>query len=725
LTASWVALACLLLSVVIGIYAARHPKAPGAAWLVVMAAGLAVWSVLYLPGIATPTKAGAVLSLLCGQIVGSAMLLFALIYGRRPEWTGPNLLVPLVVVPIMTVVLFWASPGAVGFQGDLTNTAVQAVGSQTTLHAAYLLLLGVGTFVLLMDAFRRSGGRRSLRSAAMLLAVGASLVLEILVLARASMPVPVDPLLTGLLICLTGLWFGLYGSGRLDPVPIPRRYVVDRMPDGWLMLDEANRIIDINAAAEDLLGVTRADVRGLQISAVLTDVPNLGNALDGNQDLEMRRRVRSQENWRYLSIRVLSLQDHRDRPLGKLVVCSDQTKQRLAEDARYRARDEMFVLLNTISSAASNFVELDDFLAEVTYQIIHPFHSQLVAIFLLDERGQQPQDQSLYLASHLGLPDEIVDSLTSLPFGSPVLDSLQLSRQPLAIDDIAGDDRTPDAMRQLNFAHLVISPLIPTAAEGGRIIGLICLARREDPAYSADELIRLGEVSEQIATLIDSTRRSKLAIALSERQNLIKDLHDSVSQKLYALVTMTEAAQASLEAGGRVDLNQILTRMGENARQAAREMRLFLYQLRPADIEKDGLIGAIHHRLSAVEGRASVKARLLADDGIVLSKDKEVALYYIAQEALNNIIRHAYAQTVLVTLKKEKQQIVLEVRDDGKGFDAAEAQSGGMGLQNIRERTMQINGRLRIVSKPGQGTRVIITVPVERAPRTAQRRLAS
>ena len=135
-------------------------------------------------------------------------------------------------------------------------------------------------------------------------------------------------------------------------------------------------------------------------------------------------------------------------------------------------------------------------------------------------------------------------------------------------------------------------------------------------------------------------------------------------------------------------------------------------------------IGAIHHRLSAVEGRASVKARLLADDGIVLSKDKEVALYYIAQEALNNIIRHAYAQSVLVTLKKAGEKVILEVRDDGSGFEVEQAEDGGMGLQNIRERTMQINGELQIESSPGQGTRVIVTVPVERLPRAAQRKAA-
>jgi len=91
----------------------------------------------------------------------------------------------------------------------------------------------------------------------------------------------------------------------------------------------------------------------------------------------------------------------------------------------------------------------------------------------------------------------------------------------------------------------------------------------------------LTAIAEQIANLIDSDRRRQLAIALSEREKLMRDLHDSVSQKLYGLVTLTEAAQAGLEAGSKVVPSQVLAKIGENARQAVKEMRLFLYQMKP------------------------------------------------------------------------------------------------------------------------------------------------
>jgi signal transduction histidine kinase len=118
----------------------------------------------------------------------------------------------------------------------------------------------------------------------------------------------------------------------------------------------------------------------------------------------------------------------------------------------------------------------------------------------------------------------------------------------------------------------------------------------------------------------------------------------------------------------------------------------------------------LHHRLAAVEGRADIKAKFLADENIELSKDKEFALYYIAQEALNNVLRHAYAKSVFVTLKQKGQNVTLEIVDDGRGFDPKKPDVGGLGLQNMKERTLQMDGQIKISSKPGNGTKITISV---------------
>jgi signal transduction histidine kinase len=249
------------------------------------------------------------------------------------------------------------------------------------------------------------------------------------------------------------------------------------------------------------------------------------------------------------------------------------------------------------------------------------------------------------------------------------------------------------------------------------------LGRKEKPSYSQDEIIRLTTLCDHIASLIDNDRRRKLSITLSERQRLMRDLHDSVSQKLYGLVTTTEGAQASMEAGNTIDPGEILNKIGENARQAVREMRLFLYQMQPIDLEKDSLITVLHHRLAAVEGRAEIKARLLADEDIALSKEKEIELYFIAMEALNNILRHAKAKTVMVRLKQGRKNVILEVVDDGKGFDQTNLDRAGLGLANMKERTRKINGKIMILSEPNRGTRILVftrkdkTIPANRSRR--------
>jgi signal transduction histidine kinase len=227
--------------------------------------------------------------------------------------------------------------------------------------------------------------------------------------------------------------------------------------------------------------------------------------------------------------------------------------------------------------------------------------------------------------------------------------------------------------------------------------------------YGQDEITRLTIVAEELASCIRSDRQRQMAIALEERQRLVHDLHDSITQKLYGLFLLTEAAQARLEGGSPVQPAE-MAKIGENARQALKEMRLFLFQMKPVDLEHTGLVAALHERLAAVEGRADIKARLLADEKIDLSLEKETMLYYIAQEALNNIMKHADAKSVTVYLKKRKTSVALEVVDDGHGFDPELIGRGGMGLKIMQERAAKLDGKLKIASVPGRGTTITVTI---------------
>ncbi len=660
-------------------------------------------------------------------IAASAQFIFILSYTHRKHWINRLSLILLGIMPVITQVLFWTTPWRsilFGSQVDLAANVVFSSGPWAKFNVLYIFSLSGTSVVLLFDTILRKPRSRFGPNEIILSCSVIALLIEILVFTGLTTFSRVELLPFAYTLAALGFSYGLFDqqSKEASPAEFNRDSVVEGMDEGWMVLDPQNIIVDINPAVERMIGMARDKVINQPIASVLGDLPNLGQTFNGNQDSEVKRSIKSEESWRYLNIRISTLSDRTHKQFGRLVIWRDITDRRLADDARQRARDEMFVLINAISSAASNTMNLEEFLLETIYHIIYPFRSQVVGIFLLDERTKKEEDPKLFLASHFGFPPDAINDLSSMLPTSPLFDWAYKNGQPLQIEEAREDLRVPMDLREMKLACLVIIPLITQAGEESKLIGFMSMARKEKPVYSQDEIARLITISDQIATLIDSDRRRKLAIALSERQRLMRDLHDSVSQKLYGLVTTTEASQAALEAGETLNPSEVLSRIGESARQAVKEMRLFLYQMQPIDVDKDGLISVLHHRLAAVEGRADIKARLLADEEITISKDKEIALYYIAQEALNNILRHARAKSISVTLKQGRKNVILEIRDDGCGFDSKKVDRAGLGLRNMKERTSQINGNLRIISKPDQGTTVIITVRKDPSVKPIKRR---
>ena len=139
--------------------------------------------------------------------------------------------------------------------------------------------------------------------------------------------------------------------------------------------------------------------------------------------------------------------------------------------------------------------------------------------------------------------------------------------------------------------------------------------------------------------------------------------------------------------------------------QPLKEFRLLIYNLRPPELEKAGLIGAIKQRLISVENRTGLKYALnVSGEMPALRPDAEENLYLIAQEALNNTMRHAHASQVTVDLQAEQGQFTMRIKDDGCGFVPDCVKPGCMGLANMSERASSLGGDLKITSTPGNGT---------------------
>ncbi|MDX1615117.1 MAG: sensor histidine kinase [Candidatus Promineifilaceae bacterium] len=223
----------------------------------------------------------------------------------------------------------------------------------------------------------------------------------------------------------------------------------------------------------------------------------------------------------------------------------------------------------------------------------------------------------------------------------------------------------------------------------------------------SEHLLReLQEANRQLQRYADQAE--KLAVA-NERNRLARDLHDSVAQTLYGLTLQSEAAARKLH-GGQVDaVQRDLAEMRDSAQQTLQETRLLIFELRPPILADAGLAGALQNRLEAVEGRSGLVVESDIRFAGRLPDKTETALYRIAQEALNNVVKHARATTVAVSLQANETILRLIITDDGLGFSpAAERLTGGLGLQGMGERAEQIGASLQIDSTLEQGTSVSV-----------------
>lgn len=150
------------------------------------------------------------------------------------------------------------------------------------------------------------------------------------------------------------------------------------------------------------------------------------------------------------------------------------------------------------------------------------------------------------------------------------------------------------------------------------------------------------------------------------------------------------------------------------AREAMYDMRLLVFELRPFMLETEGLVPVLRARLTAVEDRAGLKTEVLVDGERRLPMGIEEELYRIAQEGLNNVVKHAAAKQVRIHIQYDEDSVWLEMVDDGLGFNMKTAdQSGGFGLQGIKERVQRLGGSLEIESVLRKGTRLSVRVPIK------------
>src|SRR3954452_13332884 len=316
-----------------------------------------------------------------------------------------------------------------------------------------------------------------------------------------------------------------------------------------------------------------------------------------------------------------------------------------------------------------------------------------------------------------GMDDALVARLGPLPRTHGLLGAMVDGPPPFPTADLHADPRFrgwwpaghPDMRSFLG---------VPIVAPEGVIGAFYLTDKIGAEAFGAEDEEVIGLLAAHAAIAMADARLAEQAAelsVLSERNRLAVELHDVVSQKLFSLVLTAESAGTLLDRDDPDAARAQLTRLQALAREGLDELRALVHELRPPDLERDGLAAALRKQAGVLGRVHGVDVDVAIDAAAPgtpdLDRDRDVLR--IAQEALHNALRHAGARRLAVRLAGADGRLVLEVVDDGRGFDPgdAELRARHLGLTSMEARARRLGGALTVTSRPGGGTTVRLEAP--------------
>jgi two-component system sensor histidine kinase UhpB len=256
--------------------------------------------------------------------------------------------------------------------------------------------------------------------------------------------------------------------------------------------------------------------------------------------------------------------------------------------------------------------------------------------------------------------------------------------------------RTLRPLKSLTQTMRAIDPLAP--------------GRRVDVGEAGADVTAVARAFIAMLDRVEQERRVSgrraLSVQESERRRVARELHDEVGQTLTAMLLQVEGLAGTLPASAQADLDELR----ETARTGAEEVRRIAQRLRPEALEELGLQAAMLALLDGVTAQAHISTQHTIERDLPLDADDELVVYRVAQEALTNVVRHADATTVSLSLTADDGAVVLRVSDDGRGIEP-ELLDSSYGIRGMRERALLIGAKIDVRSQPGAGTTVELVVP--------------
>ncbi len=384
-----------------------------------------------------------------------------------------------------------------------------------------------------------------------------------------------------------------------------------------------------------------------------------------------------------------------------------QLEYRVSERTR-----ELSAMLNIANVLSSTF-DLDALLGRFFEELVQAVPATSGAVFVVQSDEQL---KSAYCTERTAMANS-----PSWPLRGHLAKVVH-GRAPIIINDV---HRVPDPraeeFRALHLEHLrrpvgteIVSWMGVPIVINDKAIGLVALEHRLPNMFTTAQAELALAMSQQAALAIENARlhtQTVQAAAAAERSRLARDLHDSVSQAVFGIslgVRSIERLAIDDPARAFEPLPYVLSL----ADAALTEMRALIFELRPESLEQEGLLSALQKQIAATRARHSVTVsdQLCAREPAIDLKLKE-ALYRVALEAMHNAVKYARCSQIDLVLRDEATKLVLEVSDNGIGFDPANVPQGHYGLKTMRERMTQLNGSIDIDSAVGHGARIVAHLP--------------
>jgi PAS domain S-box-containing protein len=368
--------------------------------------------------------------------------------------------------------------------------------------------------------------------------------------------------------------------------------------------------------------------------------------------------------------------------------------------------------LHDIVTVLNSNRPLDEILDSIVAQACRLLGTDAGAVYHL-------QEQKGLLSTQVARGLEADVAAINIPVGWGAVGEAMLKRQPVVASNalaalVEENDPVLDPQQWARLASLfsrygalLVIPLMVK----DEIYGAITLYYSKPREFTREETELAAAFGDQAALAIENARlriqAERVAVA-AERSRLARDLHDAVTQTLFSTSLIADVLPRLWERN-RSEAWRRLEELRQLTRGALAEMRQLLLELRPATLVEVGIGDLLRQLAEAITGRARIPVILAVDGQYDLPPDVQIVFYRIAQEALNNIARHAGASQAVVRLCGHAERLELSISDDGQGFDPACVPLEHLGLSIMRERADTIGATLRIETRLGSGTQVVIT----------------